>query len=378
MRIMILTHVISSLGLDSRPMANNQHLALLRESVTEWNTWRTETPDVVPDLRGADLREADLREADLRQANLGEANLVRADLREANLYEADLHDANLAYADLTRALFIVADLTGARLSESNLEHADLSGARLGGADLSNAKMTDTMLSGADLSSANLRKAVLHSAQLQKAVLRDADLHRARLMGAHFGDADLEAADLTEASFKDTVLANVDLSRVSGLESCVHYGPSIIDHRTLLLSGSLPLGFLRGCGLPDRLIDYLPSLLESGPIQFYSCFISYSRADQDFANRLYADLQNNGVRCWFAPHDMLGGRRIHDQIDEAIRTYDRLLLILSKESMSSPWVSTEISQGPSKGNHCATQCPVSGCAGAVRKRSRMAAVRRRCR
>ena len=35
-----------------------------------------------------------------------------------------------------------------------------------------------------------------------------------------------------------------------------------------------LAFLRGVGLPDNLIDYLPSLLNQ-PIQFYSCFISYS-------------------------------------------------------------------------------------------------------
>ena len=61
-------------------------------------------------------------------------------------------------------------------------------------------------------------------------------------------------------------------------------------------------FLRGVGLPDNLIDYLPSLLNQ-PIQFYSCFISYSSKDQEFADRLHADLQNKGVRCWFAPHDM---------------------------------------------------------------------------
>ena len=47
----------------------------------------------------------------------------------------------------------------------------------------------------------------------------------------------------------------------------HEGPSIIDHRTLQRSGRLPLAFLRGCGLPDRLIDYLPSLLEEA-IQYY--------------------------------------------------------------------------------------------------------------
>jgi hypothetical protein len=37
-----------------------------------------------------------------------------------------------------------------------------------------------------------------------------------------------------------------------------------------------------------------------PIQFYSCFISYNSKDQKFAQRLHDDLQNSGVRFWFAP------------------------------------------------------------------------------
>ncbi len=78
-----------------------------------------------------------------------------------------------------------------------------------------------------------------------------------------------------------------------------------------------------------------------PIKFYSCFISYSTKDQEFADRLHADLQAKGVRCWFAPHDVQGGRKLHEQIDEAIRLHDKLLLILSEHSMSSNWVKTEI-------------------------------------
>jgi hypothetical protein len=48
-----------------------------------------------------------------------------------------------------------------------------------------------------------------------------------------------------------------------------------------------------------------------------------------------------VRCWFAPHDIQGGKKIREQIDEAIRVYDRLLLILSEHSMASGWIETEI-------------------------------------
>jgi hypothetical protein len=45
--------------------------------------------------------------------------------------------------------------------------------------------------------------------------------------------------------------------------------------------------------------------------------------------------------------MLGGKKIHEQIDEAIRGYDRLLLILSHESMTSAWVANEIAQARKK-------------------------------
>ncbi|MDQ2713153.1 MAG: toll/interleukin-1 receptor domain-containing protein [Acidobacteriota bacterium] len=98
--------------------------------------------------------------------------------------------------------------------------------------------------------------------------------------------------------------------------------------------------MRRCGLPETLIEYLPSLITE-PVQFYSCFISYSVRDQDFADRLYVDLQIKGVRCWFAPEDLKIGDRFRQRIDEAIRLHDKLLLILSEHSVQSDWVREEV-------------------------------------
>lgn len=81
--------------------------------------------------------------------------------------------------------------------------------------------------------------------------------------------------------------------------------------------------------------YLPRQL------FYSCFISYSSKDQDLANRLYTDLKSRGVRCWFAPEDLKIGDKIRDRIDESIRQRDKLLLILSENSIASDWVEHEV-------------------------------------
>jgi hypothetical protein len=217
------------------------------------------------------------------------------------------------------------NLSGAHLRDIDLRGAHLSGAYLRGADLSGAN-----LSGADLSAANLSDADLSGASLSKA-----SLGYANLVGANLSETNLSGAALYE-----TVLANIDLSGATGLETCRHEGPSVIDFRTLAKSHPLPLVFLRGVGLPDNLIDYLPSLL-SQPIQYYSCFISYSSRDDDFAKRIHADLQSNGVRCWFAPHDLPIGGKILDEIDAAIRLRDKVLLILSEHSIGSDWVEDEV-------------------------------------
>ena len=278
-------------------MANPEYLKILEQGIEAWNKWRKQNPSIRPDLsmallRGADLRGAYLKGAILNRAILNEADLREANLREANLVGAYLLEANLRFAGLTGA-----NLTGVHLLDADLRWAGLEGAILNGADLREANLTG---------------------------------------------AELDKADFGGAFFGETVLANLNLSSVKGLESCRHFGPSYLDYHTLARSGRLPLNFLRGCGLSDDFIDYLPSLFNEA-IQYYSCFISYSTKDDEFAQRIHADLQNEGVRCWFAPHHIQGGKKIHEQIDEAIHVYDRLLLILSEHSMKSDWVETEISK-----------------------------------
>jgi uncharacterized protein YjbI with pentapeptide repeats len=201
----------------------------------------------------------------------------------------------------------------------------LSGANLGGADLN----------GADLNGADLNGADLNGANLEGANLSDADLGL-----AHFDETDLREADLSNAMLSETVFADADLSQTKNLDTIKHVGPSTVGFRTLQRSGPLPLSFLRGVGLPDNLIEYLPSLLGQ-VIQHYSCFIIYSVKDDEFVRRLYADLQNNGVRCWFAPEDMKIGAKIRDTIDEAIRLRDKVLLVLSDASIASDWVEDEV-------------------------------------
>jgi hypothetical protein len=164
-----------------------------------------------------------------------------------------------------------------------------------------------------------------------------------LFYADLSEANLDRVNLTGALVDGTIFANVDLGSVKGLEFVKHSAPSTVGIDTIYKSkGKIPHVFLRGAGVPENFIEYMASLVGTG-IEFNSLFISYSTKDQEFAERLHADLQAKGVRCWFAPHDMRSGKKVHEQIDEAIRVHDKLLLILSPASMESEWVKTEISK-----------------------------------
>ncbi|MCK4726475.1 MAG: pentapeptide repeat-containing protein [Anaerolineales bacterium] len=233
-------------------------------------------------------------------------------------------------ANLRRADFVRMDLTDADLSEANLEWADL-------------RWSD--LIGANLSGAYLERADFHKADLSRANFR-----KTNLSNANFEDANLRGTDFSEALFAHTILLNTDMADTKGLSTCYHRGSSTIDLETLKKSGDVPPEFLRGCGLSDDAIkearSYNIEALSAALTiegEFYSCFISYTSQDEDFASKLYSDLQESGVRCWFAPDDIRIGDKILDSIFEAIQEHEKVVLILSEHSVSSEWVEDEVTK-----------------------------------
>lgn len=173
-----------------------------------------------------------------------------------------------------------------------------------------------------------------------------DLREVDFGGANLSQTVLHNADLENARLFETIFGNTDLSKVRNLDSCQHLSPCTLDFRTLNISGPLPLSFLRGCGLPEALIVYLPFLL-SQAFQFYTCFISFTEADDVFAERLYNDLQGRGIRCWRWKEDAKIGRTLISSIDDAVRVYDKLIVVCSKDSLESPAVIREIERALQK-------------------------------
>jgi len=159
-------------------MANDEHVALLKQGAAAWNAWRLENPDIRPDLSKANLIEADLSGAELGMANLSMANLSMANLRGANLSEADLTGADLIKADLDGAMLLFTNLRGANLSGANLHlalliatnfiRANLSGANLTGASLQAAILVDADFTDADLTGCRIYGIAAWGLKLERA------------------------------------------------------------------------------------------------------------------------------------------------------------------------------------------------------------------
>ncbi len=129
--------------------------------------------------------------------------------------------------------------------------------------------------------------------------------------------------------------------MSGLETVSHIGSSTIGIDTLYRSkGEIPEAFLRGAGVPELFITFARSLVGK-PVEFYSCFISYSHADKTFARRLHDTLQGRGIRCWLDEKQLLPGENIYESVNRGIHLSDKVLLCCSESSLTSWWVDNEI-------------------------------------
>jgi hypothetical protein len=203
------------------------------------------------------------------------------------------------------------------------------------------RLFEADLSRADLSGADLFEANLSGANLFGAKLTGANLFGANLSGANVSNASLDNSNFERAIVAFTIFGNVNLSSCIGLDSVEHRGPSTLGVDSIILSkGQIPKVFLRGVGLSDGWIDYIPPLVGEG-IQFFSCFISYSSMDKAFAVRLHDALQSKGIRCWLDEKQLLPGHDISRELERGIHPWDKFLLCASKNSLTSWWVEDEI-------------------------------------
>jgi TIR domain len=71
------------------------------------------------------------------------------------------------------------------------------------------------------------------------------------------------------------------------------------------------------------------------------FISYSRREKEFVDRLSDDLRANGVRIWRDVEQIEAGSNWEQEIKKSLTDATAMIFVASKNSVSSAWMETEV-------------------------------------
>ncbi len=71
------------------------------------------------------------------------------------------------------------------------------------------------------------------------------------------------------------------------------------------------------------------------------FVSHSSQDHAFVKKFAADLRAKGVDAWYSGWEIKPGDSIRAKIDEGLKGCEYFIIVLSKNSISRPWVQTEL-------------------------------------
>jgi hypothetical protein len=74
---------------------------------------------------------------------------------------------------------------------------------------------------------------------------------------------------------------------------------------------------------------------------YDVFLSYSSQDRSWVSQFAEALRRAGLTAWFDIAEILPGERWQEQIQKALRESTTLIVILSPNSIKSPWTFFEL-------------------------------------
>lgn len=248
-------------------MASKKSIHAIRKGKDAWNKYKSEHPNIVPDLKDADLSGKDfsgynLQNTDLSGAKLNNCqffetklfrvglsganlnnsrffhcNMRRSDLSKANLSGVEfsscalegsgLNDANIHKSSITRTDFLKVNLANCNLSESKLSDVNFTSATCTNADFSKAKFDKCNFFNANFSGSSLYDCYLPNANLSYADFSNADLSESFLSGSSFFQTNLINANLTKALLHKCIFVE---TKVDGclLTNSFIYGLSVWD------------------------------------------------------------------------------------------------------------------------------------------------------
>src|SRR5215203_283728 len=73
----------------------------------------------------------------------------------------------------------------------------------------------------------------------------------------------------------------------------------------------------------------------------SVFISHASADDGFVAELRHALESQGISVWVDSRELSGGNKLTPKMEQAIDDARQVLVVLSPQTVNSPWVRREV-------------------------------------
>lgn len=202
-------------------MANQQHLQLITSvCADEWNNWRQENPQIVPDLREADLSGVNLSKFNLKETNLIEANLSQSNLTETNLSKANLFKANLSRAYGRDVNLSVSNLQDANFFGAYFLSSDFSRSNLLSANFQEANCSESFFITANLNYAKLSRGIFQGVSFMEANLNEADCRKTALNQSDFTLVKANNTNFYQATLTGVIIEDWEINNQTKFEKVV--------------------------------------------------------------------------------------------------------------------------------------------------------------
>jgi hypothetical protein len=80
------------------------------------------------------------------------------------------------------------------------------------------------------------------------------------------------------------------------------------------------------------------------------FVSHASFDRKFVGKLAAVLEEHGIPFWYSHTNLIGAQQWQDEIGQALKRCDWLMVVLSPKAVTSMWVKRELNYALREGRY----------------------------
>ncbi len=207
-------------------MANPEHINVLRNGQKAWNSWRSDNPDITPDLSGIYLGKfLDASRLNVEFGSHYRSNFSGYDFRNAildkvvignfDLSKTLLSGASFRYCDFTQSVFwgkkSTVDLRATNFSFANLEGVQLINCNLNNSIFEQTNLTRTIFDTCSFNSAKISDCIVYGTSVWNSQFNEAIQKNLRITNKN--ENTLTVDQLTMAQFIYLMLENHELRNI---------------------------------------------------------------------------------------------------------------------------------------------------------------------